>query len=97
MMTASIAALATALADRYRIERELGGGARMAELVTEVTARLTSLKRPMASSGALADRPATERLRERNARPGARESHGAALAADSGADSAVDPRVNPDA
>ena len=37
--------LAAALADRYRIERELGAGGMARELVTEVTARLTSLKR----------------------------------------------------
>ena len=37
--------LAAALADRYRLERELGQGGMVRELVTEVTARLMSLKR----------------------------------------------------
>ncbi len=37
--------LTAALADRYRIERELGQGGMARELVTEVTARLMSLKR----------------------------------------------------
>jgi hypothetical protein len=37
--------LTSALADRYRVEREIGQGGMARELVTEVTARLTSLKR----------------------------------------------------
>ena len=42
----SLERLTTALADRYRLERELGQGGMARELVTEVTARLMSLKRP---------------------------------------------------
>ena len=42
----TIAALTQALSDRYRLERELGRGDMARELVTEVTARLMSLKRP---------------------------------------------------
>ena len=38
--------LSAALADRYRLERELGQGGMARELVTEVTVRLMSLKRP---------------------------------------------------
>jgi hypothetical protein len=38
--------LRASLADRYRLERELGQGGMARELVTEVTARLKSLKRP---------------------------------------------------
>ena len=37
--------LTSALADRYRLERELGQGGMAWEPVTEVTARLMSLKR----------------------------------------------------
>ena len=37
--------LVDALADRYTFERELGAGGMATELVTEVTARLKSLKR----------------------------------------------------
>ena len=47
-MTTTPARLATALADRYRLERELGAGGMARELVTEVTARLVSLKRRVA-------------------------------------------------
>jgi len=45
-VSALIERLSSALADRYRIERELGQGGMATELVTEVTARLVSLKRP---------------------------------------------------
>jgi len=41
--------LAAALANRYRIERQLGQGGMATELVTQVTARLMSLKRPSPS------------------------------------------------
>ena len=41
--------LSAALADRYRIERGLGQGGMATELVTEVTARRMSLKRPSPS------------------------------------------------
>ncbi len=44
-MTTSLDRLTAALSDRYRIERELGQGGMARELVTEVTARLKSLKR----------------------------------------------------
>ena len=44
-MTTSLDRLTAALSDRYRIERELGQGGMAGELVTEVTARLKSLKR----------------------------------------------------
>jgi len=37
--------LVAALADRYRIERELGQGGMATELVAKATARLMSLKR----------------------------------------------------
>jgi hypothetical protein len=37
--------LVDSLADRYRLEGELGAGGMATELVTEVTARLMSLKR----------------------------------------------------
>ncbi len=45
-MNDAAARLSAALSDRYRIERELGAGGMARELVTAVTARLTSLKRP---------------------------------------------------
>ena len=45
-MTDAVDRLTSALADRYRKERELGQGGMARELVTEVTARLMSLKRP---------------------------------------------------
>ena len=39
--------LAASLSRSYRLERELGQGGMASELVTEVTARLVSLKRPV--------------------------------------------------
>ncbi len=80
--------LAASLSDRYRLERELGQGGMARELVTEVTARPMSLKRQVPGfRGHFSDlsRVATERHRERTARPGARESLRAASAADPGA------------
>ncbi len=46
-MSAPAECLASALTDRYRLERELGQGGMATELVTEVTARLMSLKRQL--------------------------------------------------
>jgi len=43
-MTDATERLTTALSDRYRLERELGAGGMASEPVTEVTARLESLK-----------------------------------------------------
>ena len=79
-MSATLDRLAAALADRYRLERELGQAWR---LVARATARLMSLKR--LGRGHFRDftRGATERLWERSARPAARESLRAALAASS--------------
>jgi len=53
-MSAIPAGLVNALQDRYRLDRELGAGGMASELVTEVTARLMSLKRrvaPLAPAG----------------------------------------------
>ena len=44
-MTADPARLTAALADRYRLERELGQGVMVRRRVAEATARLMSLKR----------------------------------------------------
>ena len=74
--------LTAALADRYRLERELGQDGMACRRVAEATARLMSLKRQVPGfRGHFSDlsRVATERHRERNARPGARESLRATL------------------
>jgi hypothetical protein len=87
--------LRASLADRYRIEvgsghppTLLGQGGMARRRVAEATARPMSLKRPVSRFGGHFNdlsRVATERHWERNARPGARESPGAASAADLGA------------
>jgi hypothetical protein len=85
-MTTIPPGLTAALADRYRLERELGAGGMARRRVAKATARLVSLKRPgFRFHGHFSDllRVATERRLERSARPGARESFRADSAADS--------------